>query len=97
MKYLIGVPIVIVILIILAVYSGPKTEVRVIYPEYKSVVILDDRSHCEKKSELVLLFYWERTCTAQGKDRDCSLSKSEADQAYLYKQFSLDDCQKLGS
>lgn len=92
MKYLIGVPIVIVILVLLAVYNGPKQEVRVIYPEYRSVVILDGRSDCEKKSELILIWNWERMCTAQGKDRKCSLLKSESDQAYLYKQFFLDDC-----
>jgi len=68
------------------------TIIRVPKPQYASVVIADDRSDCEKLSEIRLSKEWENTCTFNGYDKNCALKQSEARQIFTNKENVVNQC-----
>lgn len=94
MKYVYAVLGTILFMLALSLFASNKYEKEVVYayPQIKSVVIQDERTYCDKISEMALISNWERICKTRGQDGRCSLSEKDAKQAELYKQFSLEQC-----
>lgn len=61
-------------------------------PEYASVIIDDERSMCEKRSEMNLIRDWEKACKRNGQERNCSLPKKDTKSMFEYKAWYVNNC-----
>ena len=61
-------------------------------PEFRSVVYADNRSVCQKKSEIAISQAWGRACKRAGKQDNCELTTEAAKTAYNAGQFVIDNC-----
>lgn len=71
-------------------YSVDTDQELMPAPSFQSVVVLDERTDCDKKAEMVLYDKWTEFSHGTLKP----LTKTEADIAYLYRDLSLELCQR---
>lgn len=71
--------------------SESLTEKTVEKPQFESLV-LNNRSYCQKQSEIAFSIRWDKLCEQSGKPAGCKLPESSVKSAQLYQELSFKSC-----
>lgn len=76
-----------------ALYERPSKPENFAKPTFKSVVIEDGRSFCDKTSEMYFIAHWEDACAEAGQPSDCRLGERDVDTIVTASGFVHQNCE----